>query len=208
MRYNGISNFTRQRTQVIEPYIWQDDIFTSDELKKIAHYCSFLDLGRGIVGTGKYSPEQRRAMVNMFHPNGENQWIFDRLNHWLNRINESYFGYALNGYDFIQYSEYTKEDEGHFNWHVDLFWGSDPMPPVDMFEPRKLSVSLLLNEPGVDFEGGEFECSVDNPRNPKNIPFRRGTAIFFPSFLYHRVRPVFSGSRKSLVIWATGPKFT
>lgn len=208
MRYNGISNNTRPRTQAIEPYVWQDDIFSPDEIKKVVHYCSFLDLNQGIVGTGKYTPEQRRAMVNFFRPDADNQWIFDRLNNWLHKINESYYGYTLNGYDFIQYSEYTKEDEGHFNWHVDLFWGSNPMPPDNMFEPRKLSMSLLLNEPGMDFEGGEFEYATDDSRRPINITFKKGRAIFFPSFLYHRVRPVFHGSRKSLVIWATGPKFT
>lgn len=208
MRYHGISNVTRERTQLIYPYVWQDNIFTPDELKQVAHYCAFLDLKEGIIGHGVYSPDKRRARVNMFYPNEQNRWIFERLNNWLLKMNESYYGFAVNGYDFIQYSEYTKEDEGHFGWHVDLYWGGDPPPPPDMFEPRKLSMSLLLNTPGEDFEGGEFEYAGDDQRKPVNVPFVVGRAIFFPSFLTHRVRPVFSGVRKSLVIWATGPKFT
>jgi PKHD-type hydroxylase len=206
MRYNGISNRTAQRTQAIWPYAWQDGIFTDDELAKVNEYCRLLPLNVGIIGTGHYSPEQRRALVNMIKPGPETGWMFDRLNAWTAKMNDEYFGLTLNGYDYIQYSEYTKEDAGHFGWHVDLFWGENP--PSDMVEPRKLSMSLLLNEPGRDFDGGEFEFINSNPHKPERVELTRGRAIFFPSYLLHRVRPVFTGVRKSLVIWATGPKFT
>jgi len=73
-------------------------------------------------------------------------------------------------------------------------------------ETRKLSMSLLLNEPGVDFEGGELQFQVgtvpDTPDTPK------GRIIAFPSFMLHRVAPLTRGVRRSLVVWVTGPKFT
>jgi PKHD-type hydroxylase len=36
---------------------------------------------------------------------------------------------------------------------------------------------------------------------------KRGSIMFFPSFLLHRVAEVTEGKRKSLVGWVTGPKF-
>jgi PKHD-type hydroxylase len=38
-------------------------------------------------------------------------------------------------------------------------------------------------------------------------PRTRGTMIAFPSYMLHRVTPVLSGIRKSLVIWAAGTEF-
>ena len=35
----------------------------------------------------------------------------------------------------------------------------------------------------------------------------RGTLVAFPSYVMHRVTPVTSGTRKSLVAWVAGPKF-
>jgi hypothetical protein len=35
----------------------------------------------------------------------------------------------------------------------------------------------------------------------------RGAIIAFPSFFPHRVTPIISGTRKALVVWATGPEF-
>ena len=36
---------------------------------------------------------------------------------------------------------------------------------------------------------------------------RPGSFIVFPSFIQHRVLPVTKGTRRSLVGWASGPKF-
>ena len=76
-----------------------------------------------------------------------------------------------------------------------------------MYETRKLSVTFLLNEPGVDFEGGEFEINSGEEKNAESIKMKKGDIIVFPSFMLHRVKPVTKGVRKSIVIWVMGPKF-
>jgi PKHD-type hydroxylase len=75
---------------------------------------------------------------------------------------------------------------------------------------RKVSFTLCLNE---EYEGGEFEVARPNP-NPEKHKFTKfkekftmGTLISFPSFVWHKVHPVTSGTRKVLVGWATGPSF-
>jgi len=41
----------------------------------------------------------------------------------------------------------------------------------------------------------------------KPLPLKQGQAIFFGSFLRHKVAPVKKGVRKSLVMWFGGPPF-
>jgi PKHD-type hydroxylase len=41
----------------------------------------------------------------------------------------------------------------------------------------------------------------------KPLPLKQGQAIFFASFLRHKVAPVKKGVRKSLVMWFGGPPF-
>jgi PKHD-type hydroxylase len=65
-------------------------------------------------------------------------------------------------------------------------------------------MSMLLNTPGVDFEGGDFSTFLSKEQN---IPLKKGEILIFPSFIVHSVKPVTKGIRKSLVIWVTGPGF-
>jgi PKHD-type hydroxylase len=75
---------------------------------------------------------------------------------------------------------------------------------------RKLSVSVLLSDPK-DFKGGEFEFDFRNhdPKDKENKQVakelnKKGSMIVFPSFIWHRVKPVTKGVRYSLVLWYLG----
>jgi PKHD-type hydroxylase len=70
--------------------------------------------------------------------------------------------------------------------------------------PRKLSFSLILSNPN-EYIGGDFEILIGKKSSP--IIQTRGRVIAFPSFVMHRVTPLTSGVRKSIVFWALGPKF-
>ena len=57
-----------------------------------------------------------------------------------------------------------------------------------------------------------FEFVFKNNRKTKTIVKAKelknqGDMIVFPSYLWHRVKPVTKGTRKSLVIWFIGPPF-
>ena len=103
--------------------------------------------------------------------------------------------FDLSGFgDEIQYTEYFGENNGHYSWHGDI----GPNVPH-----RKLSIVVQLSDPE-DYEGGELELSagsylVDGPKT-------KGTVIVFPSFVLHRVLPLTSGERRSLVSWVSGPR--
>ena len=72
---------------------------------------------------------------------------------------------------------------------------------------RKLSVVLMLSEPGVDFTGGDFLLNLSHEGRAERVPLQKGSVVLFPSFIIHKVSPVISGLRKTFVVWPIGPKF-
>ena len=65
---------------------------------------------------------------------------------------------------------------------------------------RKVSMTLLLNDPK-EFKGGQFQIINED----RSVSLKKGYAVFFASFLRHRVTPVTKGNRKSFVMWFGGP---
>ena len=94
-----------------------------------------------------------------------------------------------------QYTEYP--EGGFYEWHVDNDTNMQYEPPV-----RKISMTLLLS-PESEFEGGDLELMSEG----KIAKLKQGHAIFFASFIRHRVTPVIRGNRKSLVMWFGGTPF-
>ena len=96
----------------------------------------------------------------------------------------------------FQYTEYHGSQEAKYDWHHDVDWNNS-----DGFD-RKLSVTVQLSDPE-DYEGGYFQfAEVENPTDQCRD---KGTVLIFPSYLQHRVTPVTSGVRKTLVAWFSGP---
>ena len=125
--------------------------------------------------------------------------IYSDLLGWMQLVNRNRFGFeGMEMHEAGQYSEYSKGD--FYNWHIDSDVEMTNMPPV-----RKISMTLLLNDPK-DFEGGELEIYCGNTLHSEQNKFKlkQGYAVFFASFLLHRVMPVIKGNRKSLVMWFGG----
>lgn len=121
--------------------------------------------------------------------------LFVRLMEYVQLAN-LHLGLDLWGFaEPLQYGVY--ETGGHYTWHMDHGPGGKPRPV------RKLSFTLQLSDPA-EYEGGELEILGDQRTA---MPRDRGTLIVFPSYLSHRVKPVRSGTRRSLVGWVCGPDF-
>ena len=60
---------------------------------------------------------------------------------------------------------------------------------------------------GDEYEGGEFHLRDGSGQDLPNNIYDRGSVLVFPSFLLHRVTPVTSGTRKTLVAWFEGKRF-
>lgn len=125
-------------------------------------------------------------------------WLHHRLEEIVLRINAEFFRYELFGLaESFQYTVYDGSEGSHFDWHKDH--GND------YAEPRKISLSLQLSDEDA-YQGCDLELHADG--HVQSAPRGRGTLIAFPSYVLHRVTPIRSGIRKSLVVWAAGPEFT
>jgi PKHD-type hydroxylase len=78
---------------------------------------------------------------------------------------------------------------------------------------RKITSVLVLSDPK-DYKGGELEFDFRNldPDKKRNIVVakevaEKGSLIVFPSFVWHRVKPVTKGVRYSMPIWHLGWPF-
>ena len=122
--------------------------------------------------------------------------MYKNIEQWVKNININHFGF--DGIQITEQAQYTEYPTGAFyEWHTDNDTDMRLQPPV-----RKISMTLLLSDEK-DFEGGDLEM-IDDAKRPK---MKRGHAIFFASFVRHRVKPVTKGNRKSLVMWFGGPPF-
>ena len=128
-------------------------------------------------------------------------WLFLHLENIFRRANSA-FGFDLNYFHEIQFTEYDSSYGGHYSWHEDLLW----IPKNDSSIQRKLSLVLQLT-PSENYSGGDFEMDIPHSK-PDPLHLRTvGSAMVFPSFVKHRVTPVTSGIRHSLVTWYEGPCF-
>jgi PKHD-type hydroxylase len=209
MVYRTLSNNPVERTVVTYSHVKWQNSFTTKELDSIIAYCDSVGTERakkiGIDDDDISAIEKKRRSDIKFHIRNENTaWIFDRLNLIIGQINNEFYNYDLNGFVALQYASYSSVEKGTFHWHMDMVLDSKTLPP-GMIEPRKLSLSLLLNDPS-EFRGGEFQINLGDESEAETIEFDRGTMVAFPSYIIHRVAPVYEGIRKAIVVWVTGPK--
>lgn len=181
--------------------------FSPEECDMICNLCSSLILGEGGLFSGIDVYQTRKAKTAFIEkPDQNTQWIYDKINTLIGYYNDNLFGFDLTGYDYFQYAEY--DIEGKHNFHMDIALNSPLNIDYRMNEHlRKLTLVLMLNQQGVDFEGGDFQVNLSEERLPTTIPMNKGNVLLLPSFLLHRVTPITSGLRKTLVTWVVGPKF-
>lgn len=185
----------RVARDITYPYAYRHNAFSEDECKKIIELAK-LKVMQHATTVGE--SEERKSTIAWLDISPETETIFRRVAHEMEVLNNCFYGFDLWGFESMQYTEYGVGDK--YNFHVDTIWGDvDPR-----FATRKLSASILLED---SFEGGELVMITGKYDQPETIELRAGTIAVFPSFMWHSVRPVILGIRKSLVVWALGPKF-
>jgi PKHD-type hydroxylase len=204
MKYLNICNDPWYRAKTTCSWVYWDGVFTNEELNHIEAYCDSYETHLGTTFGADSEDEYKKHRVSdvrFFERELENEWIFNRLNQTIENINAKFYGFDLNGYKMFQYTKYDSSKVGRYDWHTDMEFDTNHH---DGIEPRKLSITIPLNE---DYEGGQFQLNMSTEDNPHIVEQRRGRVIAFPSFLLHRVTPLTRGIRKSIVIWVVGPKF-
>ena len=141
-------------------------------------------------------------------------WIYKELHPYVHKANQN-AGWNFE-WDRSESCQFTKYKKGqYYDWHCD---GWDQPYQREQGDPtngkiRKLSVTVTLSDPK-DYKGGELEFDFRNldPDKKRNTHkckeiLPKGSLVVFPSFVWHRICPVKSGERNSLVIWNLGWPF-
>ena len=84
---------------------------------------------------------------------------------------------------------------------TNYYWFENGFSSKDI---SKVSIIVQLSDPS-EYKGGILEINTGG--GIKAIPQVKGSVVIFPSYLQHRVTPVTSGLRKSLVLWAGGEHY-
>lgn len=120
-------------------------------------------------------------------------WLYQRMERLFQQANQAFRFDLIGLRDALQFTHYGPGE--HFAWHLDIGHDESSL--------RKLSVTVLLSDAG-DYAGGDLEFATAQVGPQAR---QRGAAVFFPSYLLHRVSPVTNGERRSLVAWAAGKPF-
>ena len=152
-------------------------------------------VGMGQKPGGGYDPKKRVTTISWI-PFSHMMEMYKQIENQMIKANNNHFGFQ--GMRLTEPAQFTHYLEGGFyDWHMHNDIHGKHQPPV-----RKISMTLLLSDPST-FDGGELEFMSKG----KRAKLKQGQAIFFASWLMHRVKPVTRGDRKSLVMWFGGPSF-
>jgi len=172
-------------------------LFTQEQCNMVINMGRSMPKTDAKVGLGSdqgvYNTKTRLSHISWI-PFNKMPEMYKKLEDQILRVNNNHFGFE--GIQITEMAQYTEYGVGGFyDWHTDSDISGIKEPPV-----RKISMTCLLSHE-TEFEGGGLEL-VDEGRIFKP---KQGQAIFFASFIRHRVVPVTKGIRKSLVMWFGGP---
>lgn len=141
-------------------------------------------------------------------------WIYKEIHPYIHMANKNAnWNFDWDWSEPCQFTKYNLNQ--YYDWHCDSWHKPYHAPGSPMHgKIRKLSVTCQLTDCS-EYEGGELEFDFRNqePIKRKNNNFftvkpqKKGSIIVFPSFVWHRVKPVTKGVRYSLVLWNLGYPF-
>ena len=145
-------------------------------------------------------------------------WIYKEIQPFVHQANKNAgWNFDWDRSESCQFTKYKLNQ--YYDWHCDSW--DKPYDRKDKNSPdhgkiRKLSMTCQLTD-GSEYKGGELEFDFrqyDPPQRDESKHLRKateilskGSIIVFPSFLWHRVKPITRGTRYSLVLWHLGYPF-
>lgn len=161
------------------------NFLTNEECSNILNKCKTeLELKPG--GTTAGNNEKRKssvAFVNNIHS------VDDKLKSVLKTLIQIK-GFEVTGLGPYQFTEYKIGQ--FYDWHTDSDEGE--------YKYRFCSIVIQLND---EYEGGYLQLKDESGDNTIQLDKGIGTMYIFYSNIRHRVMPVTSGTRYSLVNWVS-----
>ena len=140
------------------------------------------------------------------------RWIYKEIQPYIKEANRR-ANWNFN-WDWSESCQFTKYKPGqYYGWHCDSWEGVYTQEGPRKGKVRKLSVTVSLSDEK-DYTGGELEFDFRQHDSDKRKQTQeckdilpKGSLVVFPSFVWHRVKPVKKGVRYSLVLWNLGHPF-
>lgn len=177
-------------------YYYYTNAFNDQEILDIIKMGENAGMYAAVTGKNTEATSYRTSDISWIQESEESDWLFRKIANFAIDANKQMWNFDIWGYqDQLQYTTYDAKKEGHYDWHGDC--GPD-------MSNRKLSVVLQLTDPA-EYTGGDLELNLCG--NVTSVQKGKGVIAFFPSFVIHRVSPVKSGFRRSLVTWLCGANF-
>ena len=175
-------------------YFWFDSFFSPDQCQEIISIGKTYpqEGGQTFSGAGGEPSSIRSSTIRWIDYQDPNvRWLIDELGRMAIEANRQLFKLDLYGFtEKLQFTEYEGQGR-HYDWHPDI------RPNMSK---RKISIVVQLSDEK-DYEGGELLINTGQMLVPSK---KQGSVILFPSFLMHKVEPLRSGNRYSLVSWISG----
>ena len=161
------------------------DRFLEEEIEDIKELGDALLWEEGKITGDKVDHSIRNTRIAWIHPNTETHWLFDRA--------IVIFSSSLS-FNMLQSMQYTIYDSkgSHYDWHRDVGSG-------DKIAKARVNVGIVqLSDPG-DYKGGVLQIKHED--QVIDVMKTKGMVTTFPISMLHRVTPVTSGVRKTLIMW-------
>jgi len=177
-------------------YYFYTNVFSDQELSEIIKLGEKNGLRAAVTGINTTATTYRTSDISWIDETEQSSWVYKKITDLAIDANSKMWNFDIWGFqDSLQYTTYDAKNEGHYDWHADC--GPN-------MSNRKLSVVLQLTDPS-EYTGGDLQLNLGDRISSVNKG--KGIIAFFPSFILHRVSPLTSGHRRSLVTWLCGANF-
>lgn len=181
------------------PLVTFGNIFTAAECDEIVRIGQELFPREEAILQDQYKESSiRKGHVSWFNADVEaTHWVYQRLTDAVVLVNQGNWRFDLEAIEPLQFTMYD-EPLDNYDVHIDM------LITTGRATTRKLSFSVQLTA-----ESEYTDCDLELIAGPKafQAPRDQGSVTFFPSILLHKVTPITSGKRYSLVGWVAGPRF-
>ena len=160
------------------------DLFLEEEVEQIIELGDALVLSEGKIKDDKVNHSIRNSKIAWLHPGKDTWWLFDRA------IMVFKSGLPFSTLQSMQYTVYY--DKGHYDFHRDIGTGDEIMK-------ARVNVGILQLSSPSEYKGGVLQIKYQD--QVIDVMKTKGMVTTFPIQLEHRVTPVTSGIRKTLIMW-------
>lgn len=170
-------------------YFTIKNFLSTEETKKLLNFSKKnFDLKPGTIDNNELNEKRRKSSITFINYDNIYPFLKERL---IVQISEKI---KLKGYEInfenqpFQFTQYKKGE--HYNWHTDSDLGIN--------SKRYCSIVIQLND---KYTGGDLEMSLEDSDEIIKFENGIGNLFVFLSSILHRVTPITTGTRYSLVSW-------